>query len=89
MWCRLFCNIGYVWMFLKLQLIPLSILAPTQDTHRLKRSQLNRNYTVIDWDADQGVRQLDLVTINRISTAKMAFEFLHYFQFNTNLLANI
>ena len=34
-------------------------------------------------------KSFDLMTTNRISIGKMALEFLHYFSFNTNLLANI
>ena len=34
-------------------------------------------------------KSYDLMTSNRISIVKMALEFLHYFNFNTNLLTNI
>ena len=43
-----------------------------------------------DGDADQvSGKSYALMTINRISIGKMALEFLHPFNFNTNLLADI
>ena len=46
-WWRLSCGFGCEWRFVQLQLTPLSAFAPTEDTHCLTESHLNRYYTVI------------------------------------------